>query len=133
MKQHFVKYKYWYITAIVFVIAAWYLFFNKSKNVEDTAIVKQDSDKSSGKENVIDWSKANDNFPLKLGSKGDKVKSLQTWLVNVGGAKLVSGIDGKFGKETESALIAFKQRDNISQEYWDKIGLNVYMGGVAKI
>lgn len=44
-----------------------------------------------------------DSFPLKKGSGGDRVKSLQKFLNASSGYSLV--IDGKFGNQTESAVI----------------------------
>ena len=132
MKEHFNKYIYWYLAgSLVTAIFLWFFFIRKKD--EESKGESADMETQPLENTSFDWTSANDNFPLKLGSKGDKVKSLQTWLINVGGAKLKNGVDGKFGKETETALVSFKQRDNVSQDYWDKIGLNVYMSGVAKI
>ena len=44
-----------------------------------------------------------DSFPLKKGSGGDRVKSLQKFLNASSGYNLV--VDGKFGNQTESAVI----------------------------
>ena len=50
----------------------------------------------------------NDNFPLKKGSKGDRVKELQGLLLKYNPNALPNyGADGDFGSETENAL--FKQ------------------------
>lgn len=48
-------------------------------------------------------------FPLKKGMKGRKVKILQEYLIaNFGrGALPIFGADGKFGDETESAVIKY--------------------------
>lgn len=43
-------------------------------------------------------------FPLKKGSGGEKVKSLQRYLNNASGYNLV--VDGKFGNLTESAVLS---------------------------
>ena len=123
MKEHLNKYIYWYVAgSLITAIFLWFFFIRKKD--EESKVESVDMDSQLLVDASIDWTRANDNFPLKIGSKGDKVKSLQTWLINVGGIKLKNGVDGMFGKETESALMAFKQRDNVSQEYWDKIGLN---------
>lgn len=47
-----------------------------------------------------------DAFPLRLGSKGDKVRSLQQALISAYGAGVLAnyGADGQFGKELASAL-----------------------------
>ena len=44
-----------------------------------------------------------DSFPLKKGSGGDRVKSLQKFLNASSGYSLV--VDGKFGNQTESAVV----------------------------
>lgn len=44
-------------------------------------------------------------FPLKKGSKGSLVRSVQTWLLKIDRTSLPKyGADGSFGSETESAL-----------------------------
>jgi len=47
-----------------------------------------------------------DAFPLRLGSKGDKVRSLQQALIRTYGAGILAkfGADGQFGSELQSAL-----------------------------
>jgi peptidoglycan hydrolase-like protein with peptidoglycan-binding domain len=52
-------------------------------------------------------------FPLKLYSKGKKVEALQRYLNDIGGYALA--IDGKFGKQTETAVS--KQNMFISNQY----------------
>ena len=48
---------------------------------------------------------ANTDFPLKKGSKGDKVRELQSYLMRKDSKALPKyGVDGAFGNETESAL-----------------------------
>jgi peptidoglycan hydrolase-like protein with peptidoglycan-binding domain len=134
MKEHFNKYIYWYAAgSLVTAIFLWFFFIRKDADDKVQNGESADTNTEPLNDASFDWSSANDAFPLKLGSMGDKVKSVQTWLINVAGAKLKNGIDGKFGEETQSALMAFKQRDNISQDYWDKLDLGVYMRGVAKI
>lgn len=67
----------------------------------------------------------NDDFPLKKGSCGERVQKLQYWLQNVQRESVgVHGIDGKFGKDTEAALQNIKNRKNVSQEVWNKWGLD---------
>jgi len=71
-----------------------------------------------------------DSFPLKKGSGGERVKSLQKFLNASSGYNLV--VDGKFGNLTESAVIeeqspfdSFKSmypdavKGQVSQEYFD--------------
>lgn len=71
-----------------------------------------------------------DSFPLKKGSGGERVKSLQKFLNASSGYSLV--VDGKFGNQTESAVIQeqspftnFKSmypdavKGQVSQNYFD--------------
>lgn len=71
-----------------------------------------------------------DSFPLKKGSGGERVKSLQKFLNASSGYSLV--VDGKFGNQTESAVIQeqspfsnFKSmypdavKGQVSQKYFD--------------
>jgi peptidoglycan hydrolase-like protein with peptidoglycan-binding domain len=71
-----------------------------------------------------------DSFPLKKGSGGERVKSLQKFLNASSGYSLV--VDGKFGNQTESAVIQeqspfsnFKSmypdavKGQVSQAYFD--------------
>lgn len=73
---------------------------------------------------------AGDSFPLKKGSSGERVKSLQKFLNASSGYNLV--VDGKFGNLTESAVIeeqspfdSFKSmypdavKGQVSQKYFD--------------
>jgi hypothetical protein len=64
----------------------------------------------------------NDTFPLKKGKRGKRVEQLQTWLVQKYGAKFPQyGVDGIWGNETEEAVNKHLKRDNVSQEYWNKM------------
>lgn len=124
MINHIKKYKEWYIFgAVVFLITGLVYWFSR----EDKDDIKQkeiSSDSEPINEPLYDWESSNDNFPLKFGSYGPKVKILQNWIQKVGNKKLTHGADGKFGKETETALVAFKQRNNVSEDYWKKLGLD---------
>jgi peptidoglycan hydrolase-like protein with peptidoglycan-binding domain len=124
MKEHLNKYLYWYIAGTATLVLFWFFFIRKNTDEKTKNTESADTNTEPLIDAPFDWSSANDAFPLKLGSMGDKVKRIQTWLTNVAGAKLKNGIDGKFGTETESALVAFKQRDNVSQDYWEKLGLS---------
>ena len=65
---------------------------------------------------------ANDTFPLKKGKRGKRVEQLQIWLVQKYGAKFPQfGVDGIWGNETEEAVTKHLKRDNISQDYWNKM------------
>jgi hypothetical protein len=62
-----------------------------------------------------------DNFPLKKGSKGDKVIELQKAINNNSSANLVP--DGDFGNKTEKALLDLTYKKTVdSQAELDRIG-----------
>lgn len=125
MVNHLKEYREWYIFSgvaiIVIAIVYWY-----SKSIDKTSDTETlpEAANDTVADNRFVWLAMNDNFPLKLGSYGDKVKTLQNWLMNVGKQYLTNGADGKFGPETETALINFKNRNNVSEEYWNKLNLS---------
>lgn len=56
-------------------------------------------------------------FPLKKGSKGEKVRELQNILIGINpGALPKYGIDGDFGTETESALFQYLNKKSVDNE-----------------
>lgn len=62
-----------------------------------------------------------DNFPLKRGSKGARVRALQVYILNKDKNALPKfGADGDFGKETEDALIKLFGK----KEIFDQAELN---------
>jgi peptidoglycan hydrolase-like protein with peptidoglycan-binding domain len=64
-----------------------------------------------------------DAFPLRLGSKGDKVRSLQQALIRAYGAGILAkfGADGQFGKELQSALRSKGYGVPLSESDYNKI------------
>jgi hypothetical protein len=63
----------------------------------------------------------NDSFPLKRGKRGKRVEQLQIWLLQNKGAQFPQfSIDGIWGAETEGNVKKFLNRDNISEDYWNK-------------
>jgi hypothetical protein len=59
----------------------------------------------------------NDNFPLKKGSFGEKVKELQRALLKYDAKALPKyGVDGDFGTETENALFKIKGVKTINSQ-----------------
>ena len=68
----------------------------------------------------------NDSFPLKRGSKGNKVTQLQNALVKKFGASILPkyGVDGMFGKEVEAALVRAKLPTSINETTY-----NTFVGG----
>lgn len=53
---------------------------------------------------------------LRKGSKGDGVTTLQSLLLSLGYSLPVYGVDGNFGSETESALIAFQRGSGLAAD-----------------
>jgi hypothetical protein len=71
---------------------------------------------------------SNDEFPLKKGSKGNKVTQLQNALVKKFGASALPkyGVDGMFGSEVEAALVRAKLPTSVDATTFIKLvgGLN---------
>jgi hypothetical protein len=65
----------------------------------------------------------NDDFPLKRGSKGNRVTQLQNALVKKYGASILPkyGVDGMFGKEVEAALVRAKMPASINETNYTKL------------
>ena len=65
----------------------------------------------------------NDSFPLKRGSKGNRVTQLQNALVKKYGASILPkyGVDGMFGKEVEAALVRAKMPTSINETNYTKL------------
>ena len=65
----------------------------------------------------------NDDFPLKRGSKGNRVTQLQNALVKKYGASILPkyGVDGMFGKEVETALARAKMPTSINESNYTKL------------
>lgn len=65
---------------------------------------------------------ANDNFPLKQGSKGDRVKTLQQALNRINDKRVSKFtplvVDGSFGDKTYSAIVTW-----VGTKYWGANGL----------
>ncbi|CAK0767930.1 hypothetical protein CCP3SC1AL1_420020 [Gammaproteobacteria bacterium] len=56
-------------------------------------------------------------FPIKKGSKGDKVKEIQQILVGIDANALPKyGVDGDFGSETESALFKYLNKKSVDKQ-----------------
>jgi hypothetical protein len=56
-------------------------------------------------------------FPIKKGSKGEKVRELQTILVGINSSSLPKyGVDGDFGSETESALFKYLNKKTVDSQ-----------------
>lgn len=119
-----------------------YKHFKKKKNAANNdvdAVIKQLNNPARKDTAVIDQplpvikkktssrsSSGNDDFPLKKGSKGDKVKQLQQALIAKYGAAVLPkyGADGDFGGETAGAL----KKNNLPQTI-DESTFNVLVDG----
>lgn len=55
-------------------------------------------------------------YPIKMGSSGPLVMTLQTALVQQGAKLPKYGIDGKFGSETQAALRSLYKMDSVPDE-----------------
>jgi peptidoglycan hydrolase-like protein with peptidoglycan-binding domain len=56
-------------------------------------------------------------FPIKKGSKGEKVREIQTLLVGIDTNALPKyGIDGDFGSETEAALFKYTKKKSVDNQ-----------------
>lgn len=103
----------WVLIAVVAIVTIWFLFF-RNKAIAAVPAVTDSA--------VID----NDSFPLKKGSKGDRVRSLQAALNSMldfdyvpvatieHPDKLV--IDGVFGQKTETVLNYLRGVTQVDQE-----------------
>jgi hypothetical protein len=68
---------------------------------------------------------ANDSFPLKRGKRGKRVEQLQMYLVRKYGASFPQwGVDGIWGDETEGNVQKFLKRDNVSQDFFNKLNVD---------
>lgn len=96
----------------------WNYWKNKKKanQEEDTTSV---TDSTS----ITTSSVKNDDFPLKRGSKGNRVTQLQNALVKKYGASILPkyGVDGMFGKEVEAALVRAKMPTSINETNYTKL------------
>lgn len=92
---------------------------------KNVAPPKKDDTPSNDKE-VINITASNDNFPLKEGSKGERVKLLQQF-INLTAKTLrydiKIGEDGKFGPGTEAALYKIEKVKEVDRPLWNKTAL----------
>ena len=96
----------------------WNYWKNKKKanQEEDTTSFTDSSSANTA-------SARNDDFPLKRGSKGNRVTQLQNALVKKYGASILPkyGVDGMFGKEVEAALVRAKMPTSINESNYTKL------------
>jgi hypothetical protein len=87
--------------------------------VSDTTRPKTKATKS----NATSSKRANDDFPLKKGSKGDNVRALQQALIDKHGKSILPkyGADGDFGTETVNALKKAGYPTSVSESLFNVI------------
>ena len=56
-----------------------------------------------------------------MGSRGNEVKSLQSWLLKNEGSQIK--VDGIWGKQTDAAVKKFLKTNNISKDKYTSMGL----------
>lgn len=143
MIEHIKKYKYWYIgLAIALVILiTWLIIKAKSKKATATATAPLANIDGNTKKEIqsdlveptvktipkmdIVHTKTDEAenvpvFPLKKGKSSDEVVNVKLMLNNVYGEKLT--LTPEFDQATEDALLLHKDRNNVSESYYQKLG-----------
>ena len=114
----------------------WHYWRNRKKaNQEDDSTAITDSSSSlTTTTNTNTSSARNDEFPLKKGSKGNRVTQLQTAIVKKFGASALPkyGVDGMFGNEVAAALVRAKMPTTIDQATYTKIVGASGLSGIIK-
>ena len=103
----------WIVGGIGTAVGGYFLYKRITRPTEtfgETPTLKTKGGKNSSSSSSTSTSTTNnDGLPLKRGSKGEKVKQLQRFLVaegyNIGGFGILGdGVDGDFGRMTEKAV-----------------------------
>lgn len=104
---------------------------NKTENNDETDQTNDDMDSKTTVQNPprnkprtsLPSSGISDAFPLRIGSKGDKVRLLQQALIRTYGAGILAkfGADGQFGTELQSALRSKGYGVPLSESEYNKI------------
>ena len=96
----------------------WYLRKKSKKVVEETET------NNNNTTNVIIGASRNDDFPLKKGSKGERVKLLQTFINEMIKVKKLPlkpiTADGDFGKTTEERLFDVLGIKEVNRTQWNE-------------
>lgn len=109
------------IAVVLFVAIAAFLYKRSKKSKDDetnnnkTNGTTSNGSGTGGTTSSITYT--NDNFPLKKGSKGPRVKNLQKFL-NWKGYNLT--VDGYFGEKTAAALLNANNMTKVEQSYYDE-------------
>jgi hypothetical protein len=100
---------------VALLLTAYFVFGRKKKNNDDVKTIDIDA------EDVTQ----NDTFPLKKGKRGKRVEQLQMYLVRKYGASFPKwGVDGIWGDETDGNVQKFLKRDNVSQDFFNKLNVD---------
>ena len=114
----------------------WHYLRNKKKaNQEDDSTAVTDSSNALTTTSTnTNTSARNDEFPLKKGSKGNRVTQLQNAIVKKFGASALPkyGVDGMFGSEVEAALVRAKMPTSINQITYTKLVGASGLSGIIK-
>lgn len=114
----------------------WHYWRNRKKaNQEDDSTAITDSSSAlTTTTNTNTSSARNDEFPLKKGSKGNRVTQLQNAIVKKFGASALPkyGVDGMFGNEVAAALVRAKMPTTIDQATYTKLVGASGLSGIIK-
>lgn len=113
--------KKWWIIGGLIVIGAGvgaYFLFRKPKEDKEGNKKDDEEDEDDVNENVIsrpplNASETSTGFPIKKGSRGDKVKELQNHLICLGRDLGRAGADGIWGELTEQAMLKQPPKMNV--------------------
>ncbi|HSZ72477.1 MAG TPA: hypothetical protein VK750_07350 [Cytophagaceae bacterium] len=106
-------------------LARKYYLSHKASNTDQDTTQQKTSTSSSKTYNF--FSSGGDSFPLKRGSKGQRVMQLQQALSDVLGQAVIAqngGVDGSFGKGTEDALKLAGYGKTVSESLFNQIVKN---------
>ena len=106
---------------LIVIIIAYFLYKKYVKTSPLNQVLKEQNKEVVS--STFDWTKGNDDFPLKKFSYGDRVAQVQLMLNSLGSTLVV---DKKFGDLTESELERHKQRSVVSEVYYNKLNLSQY-------
>lgn len=108
----------------------WNYWRNKKKKANEEEDLTSITESPSHNTPVV----KNDNFPLKRGSKGNRVIQLQNALVKKYGASILPkyGVDGMFGKEVEAALVRAKMPTSVNESTYNTLVSAIGLTGIIK-
>lgn len=114
----------------------WHYWRNRKKanQEDDSTAITNSSNAMTTTTNTNTSSARNDEFPLKKGSKGNRVTQLQNAIVKKFGASALPkyGVDGMFGNEVAAALVRAKMPTTIDQATYTKLVGASGLSGIIK-